>query len=64
MRRRRHDFYIRNGLRDTGICYTYNGVSLSVMTNSQEPFTQKDFDEIAAAFRPTMDKLQKNNEEI
>ena len=45
IRKRRHDFFIRNGLRDTGIYYTYNGVSLSIMTNSEKPFTQKDFDD-------------------
>ena len=61
IRKRRHDFYVRNGLRDTGMYYDYNGVSLSVMSNSQDPFTQKDLDEIAAILRPTMDKLQKNN---
>ena len=61
IRKRRHDFYVRNGLRDTGMCYDFNGVSLSLMSNSQEPFTQKDVDEIAAIFRPTMDKVKKNN---
>ena len=35
-----------------------------MMSLSQEPFTQKDFDEIAAVLRPTMDKVQKNNEGI
>ena len=64
IRKRRHAFYIRNGLRDTGVYYTYKGVSYSIMSLSQEPFTQKDFDEIAAVLRPTMDKVQKNNEGI
>ncbi len=64
IRKRRHAFYIRNGLRDTGVYYNYKGVSYSMMSLSQEPFTQKDFDEIAAVLRPTMDKVQKNNEGI
>ena len=57
IRKRHHDFYIRNGLRDTGICYTYNGVSLSIMSNSKEPFTQKDYDEIAVALQPAMNEM-------
>ena len=64
IRKRRHAFYIRNGLRDTGVYYNYKGVSYSMMSLSQEPFTQKDFDEIAAVLRQTMDKVQKNNEGI
>ena len=64
IRKRRHDFYIRNGWRDTGVYYTYNGVSLSVMSNSQEPFTQKDYDEIDSLLLPILDKAKKNNDGI
>ena len=46
IRKRRHNFFIRLGLRDTGISYNYNGVLFTIMSNSNEPFSQKDFDEI------------------
>ena len=48
IRKRRHAFYIRKGLRDTGVSYNYNGVLFAVMSNSNEPFYQKDADEIYA----------------
>ena len=61
-RKRHHDFFLRNGLKDTGIYYTFNGVSLSVMSNSEEPFTQKDFDEIATALQPAFEEMKNNKE--
>ena len=51
LRKRRHDFYLRCGLKDTGFYYTYNGVSFTIMSNSEEPFTQKDYEEIFSYFR-------------
>ena len=64
IRKRRHNFPLRNGLRDTGVYFTFNGVSLSVMSNRDEPFSQKDYEEIANAFKPKMDELNKTNKEI
>ena len=46
IRKRRHSFFIRNGMRDTGISYNYNGVLFTIMSNRNEPFSQEDFDEI------------------
>ena len=51
IRKRRHDFYLRNRLKDTGFYYTDNGASFTIMSNNEEPFTQKDFDEISCFFR-------------
>ena len=48
IRKRRHAFFIRKGLRDTGITYNYNGVLFTIMSNSNAPFSQEDFDEINA----------------
>ena len=49
MRKRRHAFYIRKGLKDTGISFNYNGVLFAVMTNKDEPISQQDCDEIYAS---------------
>ena len=46
IRKRRHSFFIRNGMRDTGISYNYNGVLFTIMSNRNDPFSQEDFDEI------------------
>ena len=48
IRKRRYAFFIRNGLRDTGVRTNYNGVLFNFLSNSNEPFSQKDFDEINA----------------
>lgn len=50
-RRRRHAFYLRNGLRDTGTCRSYGGVTYTILSSSDEPFTQQDYDEIVDALR-------------
>ena len=50
-RRRRHAFYRRNGLKDTPTSRTYEGITYTIMTNSDEPFTQLDYDDIVAALR-------------
>ncbi len=46
IRKRRHAFFIRKGFRDTGVNYDYNGVLFTIMSNSEEPFSQQDFDEL------------------
>ncbi len=50
-RRRRHAFYLRNGLKDTGTSRTWDGLTFTILTNSDEPFTQQDYDDIVAALR-------------
>ena len=50
-RRRRHAFYKRNGLKDTPTSRTYEGITYTIMTNSDEPFTQLDYDDIVDALR-------------
>ena len=62
-RKKHHAFYLQNGFRDTGIYYTFNGVSFSVMSTSEEPFTQKDFDEIATALQPALEEMKINNKQ-
>lgn len=50
-RKRRYAFYLRNGMRDTGTCRTYNDITFTILTNSDEPFTLQDYDDIVAALR-------------
>ena len=50
-RKRRHDFYRRNGLRDTGTSRTWDGLTFTIMSNSDAPFTQQDYDDIVSALR-------------
>ncbi len=54
-RRRRHAFYLRNGLKDTPTARTYSGVTYTIMTNSDAPFTQQDYDSIVHALQQCWD---------
>lgn len=56
-RRRRHAFYRRNGLKDTGTSRTYNGITFTIMTNGDDPFTLQDYDDIVAALRAAWDDM-------
>ncbi|MBQ6168014.1 MAG: GNAT family N-acetyltransferase [Muribaculaceae bacterium] len=50
-RRRRHAFYLRNGMKETPTSRTWDGLTFTILTNSDEPFTQQDYDDIVAALR-------------
>lgn len=50
-RKRRHAFYLRNGMRDTGANRTYNGITFTILSNSDESFTLQDYDYIVGALR-------------
>lgn len=50
-RKRRHAFYLRNGLKDTHANRTYNGITFTIMSSSDEPFTQQDYEDIVTALR-------------
>lgn len=45
-RKRRHDFYLRNGFHDTNIYRTYNDITMTVMMMGKGTFTMKDWDDI------------------
>ena len=45
-RKRRHDFYLRNGFRDTNVYRTYNNITMTIMMIGEGTFTMKDWDEI------------------
>ena len=56
-RKRRHAFYLHNGLRDTGTCRTYNGITFTILSSSDAPFTSKDYDDIVAALRAAWERM-------
>ena len=56
-RKRRHAFYLRNGLKDTGANRTYNGITFTIMSSSEEPFTQQDYEDIVTALRAAWEKM-------
>ena len=50
-RRRRYAFYLRNGMRDTMTSRTWGNITYTILSNSDEPFTQQDYDDIVTALR-------------
>ena len=56
-RKRRHAFYLRNGMKDTGTSRTWEGLTFTILTNSDEPFTQQDYDDIVAALRAVWENM-------
>lgn len=56
-RQRRHAFYVRNGLKDTPTSRTFDNITYTIMTNSEEPFTQEDYDDIIAALRAVWENM-------
>lgn len=56
-RRRRHAFYLRNGMKDTGTSRSWEGLTFTILTNSDEPFTQQDYDDIVAALRASWENM-------
>lgn len=56
-RQRRHAFYVRNGLRNTPTSRTFQGITYTIMTNSDEPFSQEDYDDILASLRSVWENM-------
>lgn len=56
-RKRRHAFYLRNGMRDTGTCRSYNGITFTILSSSDEPFTLQDYEDIVAALRAAWENM-------
>ena len=61
-RRRRHAFYLRNGLKDTGADRTYNGITFTILSNSDAPFTQQDYEDIVTALRAAWSNMPGNSD--
>lgn len=45
-RKHRHDFYLRNGFRDTNVYRTYNDITWTIMMRGEGTFTLQDWDDI------------------
>ena len=56
-RKRRHAFYLRNGPRDTGANRTYNNITFTIMSSSNVPFTQDDYEDIVTALRAAWENM-------
>lgn len=56
-RARRHAFYVRFGLKDTPTSRTFDGITYTIMTNSDKPFAQQDYDNIIAALRSVWENM-------
>ena len=61
-RRRRHAFYLRNGLKDTGADRTYNGITFTILSSSDAPFTQQDYEDIVTALRAAWANMPGNSD--
>ena len=51
IRERRHDFYLRNGFRDTCVYRYYGDVLMTIMIKGSGTFTLEDWDALIAQFR-------------
>ena len=50
-RNRRHDFYIRNGFKDTMAEKTFRGVTFTILMKGEGTFTSQDYDNIISELR-------------
>ncbi len=50
-RKRRHDFYLRNGFRDTNLLRTYNDITMTIMMRGEGTFTMDDWDNIVSELK-------------
>ena len=50
-RRRRHEFYLRNGFRDTGVGKSFRGIDYTILIHGPGTFSMRDYDEIIAELR-------------
>ena len=50
-RMRRHDFYLRNGFRDTNVYRTYNDITMTIMMMGPGTFTMQDWDDIVGELK-------------
>lgn len=61
-RKRRHAFYLRNGMKDTPTSRTWDGITFTILTNGDEPFTQQDYEDIVAALRAVWENMPSEQE--
>ena len=44
-------------MKDTGTSRSWDGLTFTILTNSDEPFTQQDYDDIVAALRAVWENM-------
>ena len=62
-RQRRYAFYLRNGMKETPTSRTWDGLTFTILTNSDEPFTQQDYDDIVDALRAVWTNMPSGQED-
>lgn len=45
-RKRRQEFYLRNGFRDTGLYRSYGDIEMTIMMNGEGTFTMQDWEDV------------------
>ena len=50
-RRRRRDFYLRNGFRETGVGKTFGPVAMTMMLKGEDTFATSDYDALLSELR-------------
>ena len=50
-RRRRRDFYLRNGFRETGVGKTFGPVAMTMMLKGEDTFAMSDYDTLLSELR-------------
>jgi len=57
-RRRRHDFYVRNGFRDTGVGRTFDGAEMTILMSGEGTFTMSDYDQALDELNKHLDTIK------
>lgn len=56
-RRRRSDFYLRNGFRNTGVGKSFEGVDYVILQNGDRVFTLQDYEEVLDELRSAWNRM-------
>ena len=57
-RRRRHDFYVRNGFRDTGVGRTFDGAEMTILMSGEGTFTIENYDQALTELNEHLEKIK------
>ncbi len=56
-RKRRYNFYLRNGFRDTYVGRTFKGITYTILASGSFSFTSQDYDDILKELRNCWDAM-------
>ena len=57
-RKRRHDFYVRNGFRDTGVGRSFDGAEMSILMSGEGTFTMNDYDQVLSELSEHLERIK------